>query len=453
MLEPKTDVTNTALPRAILSWYSTILLAFLYWFSILDRFIISLLVDPIKKDLGISDVQFGMLHGFSFAITFSLFGFLVGALADRLNRRWIIFASVSVWSIATAACGMAQNFWHMMLARIGVGVGEAGLNPCATSIITDLFPRERLTLAIAIYSMGASVGSGCAYLFGGMIVDWVSAAEQIVLPLVGVVRSWQATFFIVGLPGLCLSLLIFTTPEPCRRGVRTTQESTKDFWSKFAAGYNDFFVFIRSKSRFFSYHYAGFGLTSLIIGGAGSWYPAHMARSFGWSSSQIGLGLGLTLVASGLVGKVLCGRVVDALFSRGFRDAQFRWFAWSICIGIPIGVYATTSANPWVFLVGLGVFYVLMSPMPVCAQTALNLVTPNELRGTGMAFFSGTAGLVGISLGPLLVAIASDYIFGGNAIGYGIALLISIVCPVAALLLFLGMKAMREAVNDAEAWS
>lgn len=444
-------VSKTPYPAASVGWYATILLAVLYWFSILDRFIISLLVDPIKNDLGISDIQFGMLHGFAFAITFSVFGLMAGALADRFSRRWVIFASVSVWSLATVACGVAQSFWHLLLARVGVGAGEAGLNPCATSMIADLFPRDRLTSALAVYALGASVGSGCAYLFGGMIVDLVSAADVLELPIVGEVRPWQTAFFVVGLPGLVLSLLVFSMPEPLRRGQRVERRHSV-FWQSAFAGYLDLFRFIRSRRRFFLFHYSGFAFAAIVVTGSGSWYPAHMGRTFGWNAGEIGLALGITLVAGGAIGKLLCGRFVDSMYRRGFRDAQFRWYAGCLLLAVPAGLIATTSDNPWVFLGGIGLFLVLVSPMPVCASAALNLVTPNELRGSGIALFSASAGLVGVSMGPILIAAVSDYVFGGNAIGYGIATLIAVCCPIASALLLCGLRAMREAVAEADRW-
>lgn len=437
----------------IAAWYATVVLALLYWLSVLDRFIISLVVDPIKRDLGISDLQFGLLHGSAFALTFSLFGLFAGALADRFSRRWIIFAGVSVWSLATAACGMAQNFWHMLLARVGVGAGEAGLNPCATSMITDLFPRERLTSAMAVYAIGASLGSGCAYLFGGMIVDLVSQADTILLPIVGEVRSWQAVFFIVGIPGAFLSLLIFTVPEPLRRGRRAEQRQAASVWRSTLDAYGELLRFMRLRGRFFLFHYAGFGFAAMIVTGAGIWYPAHMSRSFGWSAGQIGLTLGTLLVVVGIVGKLICGLVVDAMYRRGFRDAQIRWYAGCLLAATPAGVIATTSGDPWIFLGGIGLFLVLLSPLPACASAALNLVTPNELRGTGVAFFAATAGLVGAGSGPILIAAVSDRVFGGDAsIGLGIATMIAVCCPVAAILLTCGLRPMREAMTQAERW-
>ena len=440
---------QTAYPPRSVAWYAVFVLAFMYWVSILDRFIISLLVDPIKRDLGITDVQFGMLSGVAFAITFSLFGLVLGTLADRLSRRWVIFAGVSVWSLATAACGLAQNFWHLMTARVGVGMGEAALNPSATSMLTDLFPRERLTNAIAIYGLGATMGSGFAYFFGGTIVDLVSNTGEIVLPVVGALRPWQAVFMIVGLPGMLVALLIFTVPEPIRRGKRTLDQSLS--WRK---SYGDLLKLIGARKRFFLCHYIAFGFASAIVSGSGAWYPAHMGRTFGWSASKIGLALGITLTAAGFLSQSISGRIVDAMFRRGTRDAQFRWYAGCLVAATPVGIFATTSANPWIFLVGIGLFIALLASLNACSSTALNLVTPNELRGTGIAFWAATLGLVGAASGPILIAIFAEQLFHGPAaLGYGLATMMAICCPIAAVFLFLGFRAMREAVADAERWA
>lgn len=440
---------QTPYPAPSVAWYATICLALLYWLSILDRFIISLMVDPIKRDMGLSDVQFGLLHGMAFAVTYSLFGLIAGSLADRFSRRWIIFVSVSVWSMATAACGMALHFWQLLLARIGVGVGEAGLNPSATSMLTDLFPRDRLTTAMAVYSIGATIGSGTAYLFGGMIVDMVAQAPMYALPLIGEVRSWQAVFFIIGIPGVALALIVFTFPEPVRRDRKGVAAKT-GFWEGIIGTYKSLLTFIRSQQRFFMHHYSGFALASIVMGGCGVWYPAHMGRTFGWSASQIGLYLGLTLIVSSIVGKLLCGYAADTLYRKGYRDAQFRWYGWSLVLAVPFGVVAMLLDDPYLFLGCVSIFLILLAPLPACYIAALNLVTPNELRGAGIAFFSGTAGLVGLAAGPLIIAFFSDQVFGGNAIGLGMATTIGICCPLAASLLLTGCKAMQQAVLSLE---
>jgi MFS family permease len=443
---PEAEVA--AYPRPGVAWYAVFVLAFMYWVSILDRFIISLLVEPIKRDLGISDVQFGMLHGLAFALAFSLFGLVLGMLADRLSRRWVIFAGVSLWSLATTACGMAHQFWHLLAGRVGVGVGEAALNPCATSMIADLFPRERLTNAMAIYGLGATVGSGCAYFFGGTIVDLVSAKDTLSLPIFGSLRAWQAVFVIVGVPGMLLSWLIFTVPEPIRRGQRSVDQTLS--WRK---AYADLLKFIGSRKRFFLCHYGAFAFAAAVVVGPGAWYPAHMGRTFGWSASKIGLALGITLTAAGILSHVISGRIADAMFRRGMRDAQFRWYAGCLIAAAPAGIIATTSTTPWIFLVGIGVFLMLVSSINACASTALNLVTPNELRGTGNAFWSATSGLLGAASGPILIAVFSQRLFSGpSGIGYGMATLMAICCPTSAIILALGFRAMREAVAEAERW-
>lgn len=437
-----------AYPARAVAWYATLMLAFLYWLSVLDRFIISLLVAPIKKDLGITDVQFGMLQGLAFALTFAIFGLVAGVLADRMSRRWVIFAGVAIWSLATSACGFARSFSHLMLARVGVGAGEATLNPCATSMLTDLFPRERLTAAMAVYAMGATVGMGTALMFGGWIVETVSRTGTIVLPLLGTLPSWKAVFFIVGVPGAALSLLVFTLPEPARRGQRTAHAEAGA-----QRPYRELLRFIGKRRRFFFSLYAGFTFASTIVAGGGSWYAVHMARAFGWSPGRIGLALGLSIALAGVSGKIICGNAVDALYRRGLRDAQLRWYAGCLALSTPIGIVAMTSADPWVFVFGLALFLVLLSPLPACASAALNLATPNELRGVGIALFGTIGGMLGAASGPVLIAAAAEHLFSGPAaIGRGMAAVIAVCCPLGALCLAFGCRAMRAAVLEAESW-
>lgn len=171
-----------------------------------------------------------------------------------------------------------------------------------------------------------------------------------------------------------------------------------------------------------------------------------MGRTFGWSPVKIGLTLGMTLVIAGVSGKLICGYFVDAMYRRGVHDAQLRWYARCLSAATPIGVLATTSDNPWIFLTGIGFFLVLLSPLPACCGASLNLVTPNELRGAGIAFFGATAGVLGLGGGPMLIAAAAEHIFDGPAdIGLGMATMIVACCPLAAALLALGCHGMREA--------
>lgn len=435
-------------PPLAVGWYATSILALLYWLSVLDRFIISLLVDPIKRDMGISDVQFGLLHGMAFSITFCLLGLIAGTFADRYSRRWVIYFSVSVWSIATALCGLAQNFWQLLLARVGVGAGEAGLNPSATSILTDMFPPGRLTTAMAIYSMGSTVGSGTAFLIGGMIVDMVSQVDSFTLPLIGEIRAWQSVFLLIGLPGALLAFIVFSFPEPVRRNRMPTQQQA-GVWRASLSAYAELWKFLRLRWRFFVPAYIGFGLASMLISSGAVWYPAHMGRAFGWTPGEIGLYLGLIFMTVSIAGKLICGYCVDLIYRRGNHDAQLLWYGSCLLVATPISLFALSSDNPWIFLTGIGSFMILLSPMAACCYAAMNLVTPNELRGTGVAFYSASAGLVAIAAGPVLIAWVGNTFFSGPfALGYGIAAVFTLTCPVAALVLFSGRRAMREAVFD-----
>jgi MFS family permease len=447
MAVPATALDNAPFPPRAVAWYATGVLAFMFWMSILDRFILSLLVAPLRRDMGITDTQFALLNGTAFIVTFALLGLAAGALADRFNRRSIIFLGVTIWSLATAACGVTHNFAQLFLARIGVGAGEAALNPCATSMLADFFPRERLTLATAMYAIGGTVGAGMAFLVGGTIISLVSRHDVVAIPLIGDVRSWQAVFIIIGVPGLALSLLIFTISEPVRRG-KTNLVPAGLSWRR---AYGALLKFMNARRRFFFWHYLGFTFASTVVVGCIGWYPTHMARSFHLSTGRIGLTLGLTIVCAGVIGKVLCGRAVDALFRRGHRDAQIRWYAGCLLVAAPAGVIATTSSHLGVFLAGLGIMVTLLQPLPACAYASMNLITPNELRGAGVAFFNLTAGLIGSIVGPVLIATLAEHFFKGpTGIGFGMAAVIAVCCPLGAASLALGFRAMRDAVSAAE---
>jgi MFS family permease len=437
-------------PAPRVAWYATGILAVLIWLSVLDRFIITLLVGPIKRDLGISDVQFGVLNGLVFTITYVVLGLVFGVMADRRKRRGLIFLGVMIWSLATAACGLARVYWQLLVARVGVGAGEAALGPCASSMLADLFARERLTFAVAVYNLGSMVGAGMAYIIGGQIVELVSHTANFSLPLLGAVRSWQAVFLIVGVPGALLSLIVFTIPEPVRRGVRNATSLTRSG----LATYRELWAFIRSRWRFFLYHYLSFGFAAMVLVGCGSWYAPHLGRTFHWGAAHIGLGIGLSVGAGSILGSLFSARMADSMFRRGRRDAQLRWYMYCVIIAIPVGVVAMTSSSAWVFL-GLVCCQVgLLSSLPSLSMTALNIVTPNELRGTGIAVYALITGTIGAGGGPVVIAAVSDYIYKDEkAIGLAMATVIAVCLPIAALFLGLALRPMREAVQQAEQWA
>jgi MFS family permease len=190
-----------------------------YMLSFMDRQILSLLVGPIKRDLFISDTRVGLLQGLASALFYTLAGLPIGRLVDTRNRRNLVIAGVMVWSAFTCACSVARSYWSLFLVRIGVGVGEAALNPSAFSLIADYFPRERLGTAMSVFYLGALIGSGLAFAVGGMIVEATTRIGVVDLPVVGAVASWRLTFLVVGVPGILFGLLVATVREPARRSL------------------------------------------------------------------------------------------------------------------------------------------------------------------------------------------------------------------------------------------
>jgi MFS family permease len=193
-----------------------ILMTVAYMFSFIDRYILGLLIDPIKADLGLSDTQIGLLLGPAFAIFYATMGLPLGYLADRVKRVWIVAIGVFVWSLATVASGFAQKFSQLFIARMGVGVGEATLSPCAISMITDSFSKKDRGKPIGFYTMGMSLGPAVAYLSGAAVLIWAQSVDLVNLPIIGEISPWQLAFIIVGLPGIVLAVLIAMLREPQR---------------------------------------------------------------------------------------------------------------------------------------------------------------------------------------------------------------------------------------------
>ena len=217
------DTAAVSAPRAAypprrVAWYALGVLTLCYTFSYVDRQILAFLVGPLKQDMHISDTEIGLLQGLAFAMFYAFFGLPMGMLADRFSRRNIVLAGLLVWSVMTALSGAARSYGTLALARMGVGVGEAVINPCALSMIADYFPKERLSSALSVYMMGIQLGAGLALIIGGIVVHAITSMPPIEIAGYGAVAPWRLTFVVVGLPGLLIALVLATVKEPPRRG-------------------------------------------------------------------------------------------------------------------------------------------------------------------------------------------------------------------------------------------
>jgi MFS family permease len=419
-------------------WFVVAILMVAYVFSFVDRQILNLLVGPIRRDLGISDTQMSLLMGFSFAVFYTVMGIPLGKLADSKSRRGLIAAGVVVWSVMTALCGTAKLYWHLLLARIGVGVGEAALSPAAYSMIADYFPPSKRATAISVYSMGIYVGSGLAFLVGGLVIQFVSAQGEIVLPLVGATRPWQVVFFVLGGAGILFSAAFLLVREPPRHGVKVGDS---------AATLGELWAHLKANRRTVLCHNLGFSALAFCSYGTGAWIPTFFIRTFGWTPGEVGLVYGLVAMFAGSAGIIFGGRLADRWLRQGIDDASLRVGVWAASLLIPFSVIyllmpsgglAAALMVPMVFLVA----------MPFgAAPAAIQEIMPNRLRGQASAIYLFLVNLVGLGLGPTAVALVTDYVFHDDlAVRYSMIIVGCSACVVAAITLSAGLKPYRTSV-------
>lgn len=280
--EPAADLEHRY-PSALRAWFAVGMLTGLYIFSYIDRTILTLLVAPIRHDLRITDTEVSLLHGFAFALFYTLVGLPLGRLADSRHRIGIISVGIFVWSVMTAASGFARSFWQLFLARVGVGVGEAALSPAAYSIITDYFPPQKLSRALSTYVLGSYLGMALAYIIGGGVVTYLNSIPPIQFPVVGAMATWRMAFLIVGLPGLLLAFLVWTVREPRRRGVRYRAGEPVQ-----SVPFRELLSYLKLNKWTYAAHLTGFGLLCLLINGMALWTPTFLMRVHGWSIGEAG---------------------------------------------------------------------------------------------------------------------------------------------------------------------
>lgn len=417
---------------AVRAWGSLAVLMAAYTVSFVDRTILSLLIPPIQKDLGLTDTSVSLLVGMAFAVFYTFMGIPLGRLADRYNRRNLIAAGIFLWCLMTAACGLARNFWQLFLARVGVGVGEAALSPAAYSLISDLFPKERLGRAIAVYSFGLPVGSGLALLIGGFAIAEISALPPVSLPGYGTLSAWQLTFVLVGLPGLLVGLLVMGIPEPARRGRLAAAAPAGGGAPALPAG---LLAFLRANGRLLVFQFGGLSLLVIMVYGCTAWIPTFFIRVHEWTATDIGYAYGTIFLLFGTSGLYAGGVLADRWWRSGRTDAHLRVVLCSVVTMTPCFVLLPLVSSPHAALLLLALATFTSSLHGGVAGAALQLITPNELRGQMTAVYFFIANLVGLGLGPSAVAVLTDYGFGDPmALGWSFATLCLVAGPLSAAL-------------------
>ena len=356
-------IDNTQTSNSIRN-YALGILVVVYTFNFIDRQILSILLESIKTDLGLSDTSLGFLTGFAFALFYATLGIPIAKYADKGNRRNLIALSIGVWSFMTALSGLAQNFFHLLFARIGVGVGEAGCSPPAHSMIADYFPANKRSTALGIYSLGIPFG----IMFGLFAGGWINE-----------IFGWRLAFFVVGIPGILLAFIFrFTVKEPIR-GQAEGKIDSENQPSIFET------ISYLIKKRSFRHLVFAAALAAFVGYGAITWLPSFFQRSYGMQTSDVGWYLGLILGIPGGLGIFLGGYLSDY-----FGAKNVKWSLWVAAIAMAL----TVPFNVYVYL------------SPTATMSFLWLIIPVALGNFYQAAtFSQTQGLVELRMRSVAAAI------------------------------------------------
>ncbi len=433
-------------PNLRYAWYVVAVLMLAYISSFIDRQVLTLLVKPLKRDFNVTDTQVGLLIGFSFAIFYTFLGIPIGRMADRKNRKRIIVWGITIWSIMTALCGVTGSYNQLFIARVGVGIGESALSPAAYSLITDLFPRQKLGTALGIYNIGVYLGSGLSILLVALILKLVSVEGTWSVPFFGDIYPWQSVFFIVGIPGLLIvALIVFTIKEPERQNATKAAVSTQEVKNYFAANRQAILCL------FFGIAFMAFGSYATT-----SWTPSLLVRHYGLTEAQAGILLGSIVTIFSTGGVIVGGRYSDRLTQQGRADAKMRVGFIGMLLGLTFALivlaFFTLTPAPIQGFVVLLALCCFATSMPYGAATAaVQEMIPAPMRATFSALFLFVVNLLGLGGGPLMVGLLNDKVFHDpNQVHLSFAITLVTATGVSCFLLFKGLKPFVKSIENAK---
>ena len=433
-------------PKPAYAWYCLSIICFAYLFGFMDRIIVGLLTPAIQSDLGLSDSQMGVIQGLAFAVFYTLFLIPLGLAADRFNRKWILTAGTTFWSLATAAGGLARSFGGLFAARVGVGIGEATLHPCATSLIGDYFEPNTRPKAFGIYTMSTALGSGLTYILGGAVIAFVGVGQSgntFSMPFLGDIPAWQAVFIIVGLAGLVPALLMaFTVGEPKRMG-ESANESAR-------ASRAEIMAFLKLNRTTLLCHNFGLAFITMAVYGWVNWMPALFVRVHQWDVPTFSIYFGIFGGITGVISAVSSGFVTNWFKARGFTDGAMRTVLIG-GVGLTIGTtVAPLMPTPELALAGYVIAGLFANYPPAQALAAIAEITPNHMRGTVTAVYIFVMGIGGAGLGPFAIGWVTDNVFQDPMkIHHSMALVTLTTGTAGVFLIALGLRSYRSSLSRA----
>lgn len=421
---------------ALYRWYVVILLLLVFVLSYFDRYILSLLVEPIKKAMGLSDFQVGLLMGPAFSMFNVLVTIPLGLLADRTSRKWLLVAGIVIWCMMTTMSGFAMSFLPLLFFRFGLGLGEAVVSPCSVSMISDYFSRKERARAISLYMAGPYLGAGLAFLLGGYLVSALHDSGPMDLFGMGSFEPWQLAFFLVGIPGLLFALLMLTVREP----VRTEQLMSRQGPQVGAL-------------RYMLKRWRGFGAVTLgatcnfAMSTLTLWNVPLFQRVYGWNVAEIGAVTGLFYFTAGPIGTALALWASKAL-GKGKEDGAMRVLILGLFITVPMSALYPIMPTAQLAVVAMFLAFVGKSAATAGGPAALQLITPGEMRSRSVAIFNTVISLVGPLLGPPLIGAATDWMGTPKAIGTALSGFVLIIGIPTLLFVCLGLKHYRALAQE-----
>jgi MFS family permease len=438
-MERTAPTTAAPWPGATRAWYTVVVIAVVSFVSNIDRGVINLLIHPIKRDMHLSDTSVSLLVGFAFSFFYMVCGLPMARVSDSRSRKIILTGALTVWSFATALCGLAQTYWQLFAARGLVGAGESVKGPCSMSMISDLVPRHHMPRAFAIYQLGINAGQGGALIVGGFLLAAFAGMAPIHLPAGIVIADWHMVFLLCGVPGLILALLMATTTkEPARRGRKAGAKApVKEVGRYVGAHWRIYLPLLLS-----------IAVASIESFGMVAWRPAMFERTYGWGPATAGPLIGTMMLIGTPIGLFAGTALAEYFTRRGRPDAMVRASLCSHMLMVPFSVAMPLMPTASLSF-AMGLCATIAAGMASPGQnSAIQIITPNEMRGQINAVYLIAISVIGGGFGPTAIALLTDYVFHDEMmLRYAMALFAVIVGPIGITLTWLAMKPYGAAVH------
>ena len=436
-----TNFSKSNYPPRRAGYSAVVVMTLAQVFAFIDRQIPAMLVEPIKQDFNLNDSQIALLGGAAFSIFYAIMALPIGYAVDRYKRINVLGTGIFVWSLMTTLAGLANSFGRLFGARIGVAVGEAVMAPVSVSLVSDYFPQNKQGKPMGIITAGVYIGIGATLIGGGYLIDYLTDIGGITIPGIGYFKPWQATFLVVGIPGILISFAAFMLHEPRRLGLAQTSE-------KDSKSINIFSHLIKNKSTLIPM-FAGLIFMALIFYSFTFWAPSMMVRTHGLSLTEVGFSLGIITIISSILGTISSGAVVDYLRSKGRTDAPIRTAMFACIFAMPAICLAPIVENVVAAWMLIGIYLFFISSFAPIGLLAVSGVSSNEVKGQMAAVHAFLMMAFGLSLGPQITAFFTDFILQDESeLGLAVSLTGGLVLPIAAVCFWMSLKRYRKAYDQ-----